>query len=74
LRMRVRKSAVGSVNDMGLPTALGHPWDEALVGELAQADPADAELAVDGASAAATATARVSAGLVLGRAPLAHSL
>src|SRR5918911_4668133 len=67
LRTRVRKSATGSVIDMRrLPAALGHPGDVAVVRELAQADPAQAELAVDGARAAATAAARVLAGLVLG--------
>src|SRR5919112_4588394 len=70
LRTRVRKSATGSVIDMRcgscLPAALGHARDEALVRELAQADPAQPELAVDGPRAAAAAAARVLAGLVLG--------
>src|SRR5213592_1725022 len=80
LRMRVRKSAMGSVMDMGiflverLPAALGHPGDEAVVGQLAQADPAEAELAVDGAGAAAAAAPAVLAGLELGGACLAHAL
>src|ERR671926_1171163 len=79
LRTRVRKSATGSVMDMRsggllLPAALGHAGDVAVVRELAQADPAQAELAVDGARAAAAAAARVLPGLVLGGACLAHAL
>src|SRR5688572_10446847 len=69
LRMRVRKSAMGSVMLMraALPARLGHARDVALVRELAQADAAEPELLVDGARAAALAAARVPAGLVLGR-------
>src|SRR5215217_5698169 len=69
LRMRVRKSAMGSVMLMPgrLPARLGHAGDEALVGHLPQADPAQAELAVDGAGTAALAAARVRPGLVLRR-------
>src|SRR5947207_12229824 len=80
LRTRVRKSAMGSVIDIGgswlelLPAALGHPGNEAVVGQLAQADPAEAELAVDGAGAAAPAAAAVLPGLELGGACLAHAL
>src|SRR5919108_2871383 len=77
LRMRVRKSAVVSVIVMRrrlLPARLRHPRDHAPVRELAQADPADAELPVHGAGPAAAAAAGVSAGLELGRAPLAHHL
>src|SRR4051794_37770775 len=74
LRTRVRKSATGSVIDMRLPAALRHARDVAVVRELAQADPAQAELAEDGPRAAAAATARVLAGLVLGGARLAHPL
>src|SRR4051794_33650409 len=74
LRIRVRKSAMGSVIDMALPARLRHPGDEALVRELAQADSADAELAVDRARAAAAAAARVCARGVLRRARLAHPL
>jgi hypothetical protein len=48
-----------------LPAALGHAGDRALVSELTQADPAKAELAKDGARAAAPAAARVGARLVL---------
>src|SRR5918993_3117466 len=71
LRIRVRKSAMGSVMLMiwaaPLPARLGHAGDVALVGHLAQADPAQAELAVDGAGPAALAAARVRPGLELGR-------
>src|SRR3954462_11635953 len=75
LRMRVRKSAMGSVMDMrGLPAALRHPRDVAVVGELAQADPADAELAVNTARAPALAAPGVLTGLVLAAARLAHAL
>src|SRR5919112_1699944 len=74
LRTRVRKSATGSVIDMRLPAALRHARDVAVVRELAQADPAQAELAEDGARAAAAAAARVLAGLVLGGARLADAL
>src|SRR5690349_7446746 len=75
LRTRVRKSATGSVIDIRrLPAALGHARDVAVVRELAQADPAQAELAVDGARAAAAAATRVLAGLVLGGACLTHAL
>src|SRR4051795_7581478 len=78
LRTRVRKSATGSVMDMGgallLPAALGHARDVAVVRELAQADPAQAELAEHGARAAAAAAARVRAGLVLGGARLTDAL
>src|SRR3954466_2049401 len=80
LRIRVRKSAMGSVMDMGLsalrvlPAGLGHPGDEPVVGQLPQADPADAELAVDGARAPAAAAPTVLAGLVLGGAGGGHPL
>src|SRR3954447_4268460 len=74
LRTRVRKSAMGSVIDMRLPAALGHPGDVAVVRELAQADAAHAELLVDGPRAAAAATARVSTGLELRGARLANAL
>src|SRR5918997_1941025 len=74
LRMRVRKSAIGSVIDMRSPARLRHAGDVALVRELAQADPAQAELLVDGARAAAVAAARVRARLVLWRAVGPHDL
>src|SRR5579862_43459 len=47
------------------PRALGHARDDALVGELAQADAAKPELLVDGARAAALVAACVRAHLVL---------
>src|SRR3954469_23877651 len=68
---------MGSVWDIrkrGLPAGLRHPGDEAVVGQLAQTDPAEAELAIDGAGPAATAAASVLPGLVLRRARLAHPL
>src|SRR5919206_3377110 len=74
LRMRVRKSATGSVIDMRSPARLRHARDESLVGQLAQADAAQAELAVHGARAAAAPAARVLPGGVLGRARLADDL
>src|SRR5215213_8408718 len=69
LRIRVRKSAMGSVMLMRgpLPARLGHAGDVALVRELAQADAADAELLVDRARTAALAAARVRARLELRR-------
>src|SRR5689334_16959912 len=75
LRMRVRKSAMGSVIDMRRsPTRLRHAGDHPVVRELAQADPAQAELPVHGARPAAATAARVLAGLELGGALLAHPL
>src|SRR3954471_24224746 len=74
LRMRVRKSAMGSVIDIRSPTRLRHARDHPVVRELAQADPAQAELAVHGARPAAATAARVLAGLELGGALLAHPL
>src|SRR3954454_15114005 len=66
LRMRVRKSAIGSVIDMRSPARLGHAGDHPVVRQLAQAQAADPELPVDGARATAPATTRVRAGLVFG--------
>src|ERR1700758_1294016 len=74
LRIRVRKSAIGSVIDMALPARLRHAGDEALVGELAQADPAEPELAVDRARTPAAAAARMGPRLVLGGAVRANDL
>src|SRR3954447_26230624 len=75
LRIRVRKSAMGSVIDMERsPARLGHAGDHAVVRELAQADPAEAELAVHRARPATPAAARVLAGLVLGGSLLANPL
>src|SRR5690242_3458635 len=73
LRIRVSMSAIGSVIVIGAPPSprcLGHAGDLAGVGELAQADPAQAELAVHRARATAPATPRVAAHLELGRALL----
>src|ERR687885_3042978 len=74
LRMRVRKSATGSVIDMRSPARLRHAGDEPLVGQLAQADPAQAELAVDRARAPAPTAAGVAARRVLGAPLLADDL
>src|SRR3954453_6560273 len=74
LRIRVRKSAMGSVIDMRSPARLRHAGDEALVGELAQADAAQPELAVDRTRAPAATAARVGARLVLGRLVRANDL
>jgi hypothetical protein len=74
LRRRVRKSATGSVIDMRSPTRLGHAGDIAVVGELAQADPAQAELPVHGSCAATAPASGVAPGLVLRRALLANAL
>src|SRR3954471_3367467 len=66
LRMRVSMSATGSVSIASLlPARLRHARDHALVGELAQADPAEPELLVDGARAAAAVAAAVGARLEL---------
>src|SRR4051812_14701815 len=74
LRMRVRKSAIGSVIDMRSPTRLRHAGDEALVRQLAQAHAAEPELAVDRARTTAAAAARMRPRLVLGRAVRANDL
>src|SRR3712207_5818805 len=77
LRIRVRKSAIGSVIDIArlpLPARLGEAGDVALVGHLAQADTAQAELAEVRARPAAAAAAVVLAGLVLLRPLLPHHL
>src|SRR5262245_5434003 len=82
--MRVSMSAIGSVSTFGsslLPARLRHARDRALVGELPQADPAEAELAVHRAGAAAAPAARVLAhleallaGLLDTKRGLGHSL
>src|SRR6266513_5996634 len=64
-RIRVRKSAMGSVWDMALPARLRQHGDVALVGDLAHADPAEAELAQVCARAAAPLAPVVVAGRVL---------
>src|SRR5215210_3713954 len=74
LRMRVRRSAMGSpVTDMS-PARLGQARDVALVGVLAQADAAEPELAQVRARSAAALAAVVVACLVLGSASLADPL
>src|SRR5215216_378854 len=57
LRMRVRKSAMGSVIDMRSPRRLRHAGDVAVVRQLAQADAAQPELSEHGARPAAAAAA-----------------
>src|SRR5688572_24567905 len=77
LRTRVRKSAIGSVIVMVgalLPARLGEAGDLTLVGDLAQADSAEAELAQVRARAAAAPAAVVIPHLELRRAALAHHL
>src|SRR4051794_12122541 len=72
LRIRVRKSAMGSVIDMRSPARLRHAGDEALVRELAQADAAQPELAVDRTRAPAAPAAAMRPRGVLGRAVGPH--
>src|SRR4029077_1514983 len=73
LRMRVSMSAIGSVSTGSLLPARPRPAGNcALVRELAEADPAEAELAEDRARAAAPVAARVVAHLVLLGSPLLH--
>src|SRR3954447_10809494 len=75
LRMRVRKSAMGSVIDMcDLPARLRHAGDVAGVRQLAQADPAQAEPAVHRARAAAAPTAGIGPRRELRRPLLADDL
>src|SRR5689334_24720186 len=64
LRMRVARSAMGSVI-MGSPGSLAHAGDFAAQRALAQADAADAELAVHRPGPAADAAAAVAAHLEL---------
>src|SRR3954453_6414207 len=66
LRMRVSMSAMGSVSiSVLLPGALRHARDDALMGELAQANPAEPELLEHGARPPALVAAGVVAHLVL---------
>src|SRR5436305_14567747 len=68
LRMRVSMSATGSVSiSFLLPRALRHAGDDALVGELPQADPAEPELLEHGARPTAAVAAGVVAHLELRR-------
>src|SRR6185437_15802503 len=71
LRMRVRKSAIGSLI-MALPARLDHTGHLALERELAEADPARLELAQVAARAATDLAAGVGARLELGGALLLH--
>src|SRR3712207_2860525 len=70
LRMRVSMSAMGSVIVMSvpppLPARLGDARDLPGVGHVAEADAAEAELAVDGLRSPAAPAARVAAHLELG--------
>src|ERR1044072_1812189 len=69
LPIRARESAMGSVIDIARsPARLRHAGDVALMGELAQADAAEPELAIDRARASAAAAARMGPRLVLRRA------
>src|SRR5215207_4754494 len=66
LRIRVSMSAIGSVTtSTSLPAALRHSGDRAVVRELPQADPAEAELSKDRTWTSAAVTARVGACLEL---------
>src|SRR5437867_4228908 len=62
-RMRVSKSAKGSVIMIVLPSParLLHAGDQAVGGHVAETNPADAELAIDGASPAAELAAEPNA-------------
>src|ERR671937_1666892 len=73
LRIRASMSATGSVSiARRLPAGLRHAGDHALVRELPQTDPAEAELAEDGARAPAAVAARVLAHLEALRPALLH--
>src|SRR3954447_3308411 len=73
LRMRVSMSAIGSVSTVSLlPARLRHAGNRSLVRELAEADPAEAELAEHRTRAAAPVAARVVAHLELLGSPLFH--
>src|SRR4029077_7178961 len=71
LRMRVRKSAIGSLS-MGLPARLDHAGHLALGRERAEADAARLELAQVPAGTATDLAPAVGARLELGRALLLH--
>src|SRR5690349_21976439 len=58
LRMRASMSATGSVS-ISLPARFRHAGDHALVRELPQADPAQAELAEDRTRASAAVAPRI---------------
>src|SRR5690242_13130840 len=59
LRMRVKRSAIGSVIDIASPTRLDETGDLPLARQIAQAEPAHAELAVERPRPAAQRTAVV---------------
>src|SRR5215210_6240552 len=63
LRILVSMSAIGSVCMPLLPARLRHAGDDALVGEVPQADSTEAELLEDRARPAAAVAARVRARL-----------
>src|SRR3954447_9026785 len=66
LRRRVSMSAIGSVIiGSPSPAALRHPRDDPLMGQFAEADPADAEPAVVRPRAPAPRAAMVGPGRVL---------
>src|SRR5579859_5847440 len=71
LRMRVSMSAIGSVS-IGSPARFRHAGDCALVGEVAQADAAQAELAEHRARPAAAVAPRVRPRIELLRPLLLH--
>src|SRR5262245_22763909 len=68
LRMRVRRSAMGSLIDMSgsSPARLDHPGHLALEGELPEAEAAELELSDEAARTPAQLAAVVHARLVLG--------
>src|SRR6266702_6934092 len=75
LRMRVRRSAMGSLIDMTprlLPARLDHARHLALEGQLPEADPAQLELPEVPARSPAQPAALIGPRLELGRALLLH--
>src|SRR5919202_3612070 len=77
LRIRVRKSAMGSVFELtayGSPRGLRHARDVPVVGQLPEADATEPELAVHRTGSTAAPATTVGAGLVLRRAHLTHPL
>src|SRR6266511_3897778 len=72
--VRYRVAHHGKAPANALPARLGHPGHVAVVRGIAQAQPAEAELAVVGARAAAPLAAVVRPGLVLRLAPLLYDL
>src|SRR5688500_16215938 len=72
LRIRVRRSATGSVMLMGLPARFPHAGDLALQGQIPEANAADLELSVKGPAPAAELAPVVAAGRELGSPLLLH--